>query len=232
MAIDATLVGTKGSANGTLTTGGGATTTGSTFVIALNYDAGATLSTALSALDNKGNTYVQIGSTQSVSGAKRALYYCANGAGGSGHVASAAFSASSFGTIYLAEITGAEAAPLDVNTAGTDATSPFTLASGTLAQADELILALVGNGEGANPMGYASSNMTELGQEGNGAAFWSSAFFKAAVASTTSFVASFTSNGGNNTHGMMLASFKQASVGGGGSSIAAISNYYRMMRGA
>lgn len=215
MAIAATLVGAIGSGNGTLTTGGGTTTSGSTFLIALSYDASATLSTALSALDNKSNTYTQIGTTQTASGAKRALYYCANGTGGATHTASAAFSASSFGSIYLVEITGAAASPLDINVAdASDATTPFTLGTGTLAQADELVIGIVGNGEGQNPMGYASSNMTELGQEGNGASFWTSGLFKAVVASTSSFVASFTSNGGNNIHAIQLATFKQGSGGG------------------
>lgn len=210
MAIDAVLVGTKTSGAGTLVSGAGTTTTGSTFVIAVSFDAGSDVSTVS---DSKSNTYTQIGTTLSSDGAKKALYRCENGTGGASHTATVTFTGSSFGTIYFIEVTGAAAASFDQTAQGTDAASPFTVTTPTLSQADEVIVTLIGNGAGNNPMSYASSNTTVLEQEGDGSSFWTSAISKAVVAATTAFSPSFT-NASGNTCALITATFKQASGAG------------------
>jgi hypothetical protein len=207
MAIQAALVGTKGSGSGTLTTGAGTTTTGSTFVIGLSFDATASVN-VLS--DSKGNTYTQIGTTLSFEGHKKALYRCENGTGGASHTAQCTFTASSFGTIYLVEVTGAAAASFDQTAQGTDAASPYTVTTPTLSQANEAIITLVGNSGGNNPMNYASSNTTVLAQEGDGGSFWTSAISKTIVAATTAFTPSWT-HGGSAGVALITATFKEAS---------------------
>ncbi len=213
MAIDAVLVGTKTSGSGTtLTTGSGTTTaSGSTFLIALSFDGGVTQSNIR---DSKSNTYTLTGTVLSDGGAKKALYRCENGTGGTNHTASADFSGSPFGTIYLIEVTGALASSFDVTTQGVDTTSTYGVATGTLAQADEVVITLIGNYDGANPMNYASSNMTELAEEGNGASFWTSAVYKQVVSATTSFTPSITSAAAGGTgHATINATFKAAASG-------------------
>ncbi len=211
MAIDAVLVGTKTSGSGTTLTSGSGTTTasGSTFLIALSFDSGATQSNIR---DSKSNTYTLTGTVLSDGGAKKALYRCENGTGGANHTASADFSSSSFGTIYLIEVTGALASSFDVTTQGVDTTSAYGVATGTLAQADEVVITLIGNYAGNNPMNYASSNMTELAEEGDGSTYWTSAVYKQVVSSTSSFLPSITSNAAGGTgHSTINATFKAAS---------------------
>jgi hypothetical protein len=152
---------------------------------------------------------------RSANGAKKELFYCQNGTGGSGHTASAAFNTNSFGTIYLIELTGVTTTSFDLTTQGTDATSTFGVATGTLSQANEVIITLIGNGDSNNPMNYASSNMTELAEEGDGSNFWTSAIYKQVVAATTSFTPAITS-ASSGTHATINATFKATGGGGGG----------------
>ena len=211
MAFDAILRG-NASANGALTSTSGTTTTGSTFIIGLAYDAGATRSTLT---DSKGNTYTQCGTTLTNSGEKLELWRCSNGTGGATHSASATFNTNSFGSIYLIEVTDAATASFDVTNQGTDAASPYEISTGALAQANNAVITIVGNGAGNNPMNYASSNTTILAQEGDGSSFWTSAISKLLVSSTSSVTPSFTSAAAA-THGLITVVIKSATAGGGG----------------
>jgi hypothetical protein len=216
MAIDAALVGTRASGAGaSLTTGSGTTTTGSTFAIAISFDNTVTISTVA---DSKGNTYTIAGSVQqdgSISH-KKALYYCQNGTGGSGHTATVTFSGGSFGTVYLIEVTGAATASFDKTAQGADNASPYTVTLPTLSQADEVIITIHGSRQGGS-VTYASSNTTILSQESDGDNYWTSVVSKVVVASTTAFSPSFT--GGDTDTAQVAATFK-ASAGGGSSATA------------
>jgi hypothetical protein len=232
MAINAVMVGAHGAAAAaTATTGGATTTTGSTFAAFVCYD--ATAGTITTAGDNKGNTYTAVGTPQTeLTGALMQWYVCENGTGGAGHTFTFTTANDNYCSLFLVEITGATATPLDKNAQGsTTGLQPWaTVSTGTLAQADELILSAVAvNNDGANP--YVSNNGTILDQEPNITFYWTSAIAKHVVASTTSYAPSWNGRNGNGNVGMCLVTFKEG-AGGGGSSIAAISNYYRMMRSA
>lgn len=206
---DAVLVGTRGSATGNLTTGAGTSTaSGSTFVIALSYDGGATLD---SVSDSKGNTYTLIDSQASASIV--ALYYCQNGTGGSNHTASANFTGSSFGSIYLIELTGVlTSGVLDKANKGGTSSPPISLAlpsAGLFSQADEVIVAIQGSGVGSAD--YTSSNMTRIDQETDGGSFWTSGIFKLVIASTSAVTLNLA--GGDSNSIAVAASFKASASG-------------------
>jgi hypothetical protein len=214
MTIDAVLVGSLKSADtGPITTVGGTTqASGSTFVVAVSFDNGASISTVT---DSKSNAYTQIGTTQANAGSahKKALYRCENGTGGASHTATVAFTGgSAFGTVYLIEITGAAAASFDQTAQGADTSSPYTLTLPVLSQADEVIITLHGSGQGGT-VTYLSSNTTIFSTETDGLSYWTSAVSKVVVSSTSAFTPSFT--GGDTATAQIAGTFKAA---GGGSS--------------
>ena len=209
MAVDAVLVGTKTSGTGNLTTGAGTTTSGSTFVVFVSYDAGATL---LTVTDSKLNVYTLI-DDESSNGHIKAIYRSENGTGGASHTATVTFTGSSNGTAYLVEATGAAAASFDQTAVAIDSTEPFTVTLPTLSQADEVILSICGNATGGAQV-YVSSNTTIIGSELDGNTYWTSAISKTVVASTAAFTPSWTSDADLSPHTIMAATFKQAAAGG------------------
>jgi len=209
MAIEAVLVGTGATSTSSVTTAGGTTTTGSTFVISASFDPGANIS---SVTDSKGNTYTQVVTPQTTSsGSKLAMYYCANGTGGASHTATVNYSATAYSVVYLVEVTGAASASFDVTAKTVDTSSPFTVSTGTLAQADEVVITAVANDDGSS-VNYTSSNTTIIGENNDTANYWTGAISKQVVASTSSFTPSFTLSAGTNL-ALITATFKAA--GGG-----------------
>lgn len=212
MAIDAVLVG-KGasSASSTVTTSAGTTqASGSTFVQFVSYDNSRTIS---SVTDNKGNTYSIVGTAQAEPNAAGllAIYACQNGIGGASHTGTVVCSGLAYHVVHLVEVPGALAASLDVSAQGVDTNTPFALATGTLAQADELVLAFVACNDGAtSSVTYSSSNTTVISQEGDQNNYWTSAVSKLVVSSTASVSPSFTITAGTQA-GLKLATFKAAS---------------------
>lgn len=208
MAIDAVLVGQASSSGSSATTASGSTTTGSTFLIAISYDAGVTIS---SVSDNKGNTYTLANTAHAGgSGHSKAIYYKESGTGGAGHTATVNFSGAFFGTVYLIECTGADVASFDQSAQGTPSVSPYSVSTSTLAQADEVIVSIFGTGS-SGPT-YASSNTTVLGSEPDGVSYWTSCVSKQVVASTTAFAPSFTETSGNNDTGLVVVAIKQGTA--------------------
>jgi len=195
--IDARLVGNVAVAGGTpvesATTSASATTvSGSTFVIMFCYASGRTVT---SVADNKGNTYTKRGTTLTFPLTE--TWVCENGVGGAAHTATVTFSANVNGingSFHLIEVTGATAAPVDVFVEGSDSATPFTLATGTLAQANELILTLC-----ATPVqstaNYASSNTTIMSNPTGGTFDYICCVSKLVVSATTSVSPSFTVTG-------------------------------------
>lgn len=193
-------------------TSGVTTTTGSTFVIAT-----ADSNAALNVSDNKGNTYTQLGVDQGGGSSIviAQMWYCQNGAGGAGHTATVTFTSGTGDcAIYFLEISGAATASYDsaVTAQTDDATSPYEVTSGTPAQADELLVALIGTD--GNPTSWAvggSFIITE--QEPTNTTYWASAIayriISAAAAATPSWTAGNTLTG----TALIVGGFKQA--GGG-----------------
>jgi hypothetical protein len=208
MAIAATLVGTRTAINSTsITTGSGTSSaSGSTFVVCASYDPLSTLDTVT---DSKSNTYTQIGSVVSGRG-QLSMWYSANATGGASHTASVAFFGDPYAVVYLIEITGASTTPLDVAASGTASVEPYTLATGTLAQANEIIIAMCEWNWNGPTTTYSSSNMTIIDQESDSFSWWSSCVAKLVVSSTSSVAPSFTTNFGDDTAGLKLATFKEA----------------------
>jgi hypothetical protein len=211
MAINATLVGKGTTSTTTLSTASGTTAaSGSTFVYLVSFDATTTASTPT---DNKSNTYVQKSTTLTTGNGDRcAMWVCENGAGGSGHILSQTFTANPSAAGHLIEITGATTTPTDIALTGTDTSTPFTISTGTLAQAAEVVIALCMSNQGVSATNtYSSSNTTILSQESNGATFWTSAVSAQVVASTASFTPSFTDTAGT-AAGLLIISFKQGAA--------------------
>lgn len=136
-------VSAKGNGSGASATTNAVTTqaSGSTFVVDVVFDAGTTVS---SITDSKSNTYSQQGTTQTNSSLimKSARYICVNGTGGSSHTWTVTCSgAGAVPSVFGTEIKGGLTSGIvDVHVQGNDENSPFSVASGTLAQANEYAL--------------------------------------------------------------------------------------------
>jgi hypothetical protein len=212
---DAVLIGTRGtSATNTVSTVAGASTGGatSTFVIVCSFDPSTTNNTPT---DTFGNTYSIVGTVMTAGGGSKLVRYrCVGGTGGAGHAATMTFSASAFSTLHLIELTGLIASPVDVAVQGTDATSPYTISSGALAQADEvLIAALEQNVGGAGA--YSSSNFTVLSNEPDTGSFWTSGVAKLVVSASSSVTPSFTRlNATDAVSNIFVDSYKATASGG------------------
>jgi hypothetical protein len=180
---------------------------GSTFVVFCQFTPGQTFT---SITDSKSNSYTQIGTEEANGGLVGRLYYTANGTGGSGHTASCATSASDL-AVYLLEITGAQAASLDSGSVNDifDNTSPFTVTSGTLAQAAELVVAAIGTDSGSNPATLAeSSGFTIQEKLEDGTTVWPGGIATKIVSATTALTPSFTQTGATGAI-LWVAGFKQ-----------------------
>lgn len=194
-----------------ITTSAGTTAeSGSSFLLLASWEAGPAPTTVT---DNKGNTYTLLGDVQASTGNHcAAQYLCANGVGGAGHTATINFDgAGIYGVAHLIEIVGCTSNPLDKHVQGTDGASPYTVATGTLAQADEVVVAFFAPQTANSNTIHQSSNTTIISAETNGANFWASAVGTAVVSSTSSFSPSFTANGLSGTAYMSVMTFKVAS---------------------
>lgn len=170
---------------------------------------------SLAISDNKGNTYTQIATTRtSASGAQIRRYYCANIAGGSGHTVTATWGSNSDATVHVLELAGVATASLDsAASAQTDDNNPpWTVTSGTLAQADSIAIAMTGTA--FNGTWSESSGFTVQTQEGDNNLYWTGCAASRAVAATTALTPSFTISGGGSDCAVAIDVFK-ASAGGG-----------------
>ena len=212
MAIDAVLIGTRNqNATATVTTGAGTTTAGTPKLVCFAYDAGVTVSSVTS---SAGGTYSLVLEVNAA-GSKKAIYLCENAPGGASNTFTVNFSAAAFATVHAIEITGSSANPAkDVSVSASDASSPWTITSGTLGSADQVIITLIGT-DGGSGATYSSSNTTILSQEPDGGNYWTSAVSKLVVSATTSVTPSFTAAAGTSS-GLVLVSFKETASGGGG----------------
>jgi hypothetical protein len=174
---------------------------------------------SLTISDNKGNTYTQIGTTRtSASGAQIRRYYCANIAGGAGHTVTATWGSNSDATVHVLELAGVDTASLDsaASAQADDSNPPWTVTSGTLAQADSIAVAMTGTA--FNGTWSESSGFTVQTQEGDNNLYWTGCAASRVVAATTALTPSFTISGGGSDCAVAIDVFK-ASAGGGGASI-------------
>ncbi len=218
MTINAALIGTRGkSSSNSVSTVAGTSTGGadSVFVLFVSFDPGVNISTVS---DSKGNTYSLIGSVVTAGTAKLAAYKCEGGTGGASHTGSMTFSGTAYPTLHLVEVTGAAlSSPLDIVVSGSDSATPYTLASGTLGQAAEVVLAMCEINAVGNVGAYSvSGGFTILSDEPDADNYWTSGVAAQVTSATTSVTASFTRlNGGATTlSGLLLVSFKEAAAGG------------------
>jgi hypothetical protein len=169
---------------------------------------------SLTISDNKGNSYTQIGTTRtSASGAQIRRYYCANIAGGAGHTVTATWGSNSDATVHVLELAGVATASLDsaASAQADDNNPPWTVTSGTLAQADSIAVAMTGTA--FNGTWSESSGFTVQTQEGDNNLYWTGCAASRVVAATTALTPSFTISGGGSDCAVAIDVFK-ASAGG------------------
>jgi hypothetical protein len=217
MAIDASLVGARGTTtNFTVSTTAGSVTTGESLVAVVSYDPSTTIS---SIFDTAGNTYSLAANNTGGLG-KLALYYGENVTGHASNVLTVNFSNSAFAVAHLIKLTGASAAPYDGASlaSGAGTANPATLTSGTFAQADTCVIACAEMNNTSLTGAYSSSNFTVLSSEPDAGQYWTSVVGKLVVASTSAVTPSFSKvsePNGTGNKGMIVVGFKQAAAGGG-----------------
>lgn len=198
------------SANATPLTTSGITTTSSNLLVAgISYDSG-TLNTVTGITDSKGNTWLKAIELDAV--VLLSLWYCAGIVGGSGHTLTIAYNDAVGSAIscVLQEFTGIATSPLDrtVSAQGTSNT-PSSGATAATAQADELVVGLVGWG-GATSTATLGSGYTNLAQVALTDA--SSAMESKIVAATGAQTAAMTL-GASRDWAAICATFKAAAAG-------------------
>lgn len=196
-----------GSGVTSVTTSGVTTTTGSTFLIICSCGAGATMTPS----DSKGNTYTLV-DNQGASGTQISCWYKTNGAGGAGHTAAVNLSAAEYPVLHFIELSGADATSLDATSVNSAAASgPYSLTSGTLAQADSLVVAWASS-DSPGAQNYAASGYT-VNRETDGDNYWTSANGYKQAGSTSAQSSTWTGIGGSVAMG--IAAFKAAAGGTG-----------------
>lgn len=200
-----------------IVTGAATSTDGAIFLVCVSYDGTINIS---SVTDSKSNTYNLV-NTVTTGDQKTSIYECIGGVGGASHTVTVTFATPADGVVHFLEITGGSTRDL-TPTAVNDASSPFTLASGTLSQAAELLLSFCASDSSSNPATYACSGWTVLSQEADGTTFWSSAVAYKIVAATTTQTASWTSTGAGDAN-VHLVTYRERTV-----PLPAMNHHYRM----
>ena len=218
MAVDAVLIGARGtSAVATVTTTSGTSTGGSGNhgILFCSFDPATTNNTPT---DSKSNTWTILGTVDTHT-ARSVVYTSLNWTGGASHTATMTFSANAFPTLHMIEVTGAlSSTPIDIDVSTLPSSIPYTLATGTLAQANEVVLGY-GTQNSINLADhYVSSTLTILSEEPNASSFWTSGVGKVVVASTSttsqtlSKAPSYPGSGATGTEFFRLISFKAAAA--------------------
>lgn len=184
---------------------------GSTFVIDVVYSYPDTIS---SITDSKSNTYTIQGSVQlnSAGTMYSARYICVNGTGGATHNATATFSsAGAVPSIFFTEIKGGLTSGIvDVHVQDNDETSPFGVASGTLAQTNEYVLSFFAS-YGSPPTcshSVTGDSFTKLEETTDFGTSWVGATGGVKVSATTSVTPQWTETNTSNGTSVFVTSFK------------------------
>lgn len=207
-------VSAKGNGSGASATTNAVTTqaSGSTFVVDVVFDASTTVS---SITDSKSNTYMQQGTTQTNSslGMKSARYICVNGTGGASHTWTATCSgAGAVPSVFGTEIKGGLTSGIvDVHVQGNDESSPFGVASGTLAQANEYVLSFFASFSSAPPTcshSVTGDGFTLIQQTTDFGTSWVGAVGGVKVSATTSVTPQWTETNTAAGTSVFVTSFK------------------------
>jgi hypothetical protein len=159
--------------------------------------------------DDLGNTYVQ---RRKVSrGFTSWRYDCVSVATGSGTI-TLNIGVTEHPTLAAASISGLTGSALDIDSQlDTDTSQPWSLATGTLAQADEDVFAWIGADSGTpTDVFVETSGMAILGQESDSGLYWTGALAYRAVNATTSYVPAFTNAAGGSNSVLITTTFKRA----------------------
>ncbi len=215
-AIEATLVGGGASATATVTTAAGAVTATDVLLAVVTRDPGVTIS---SISDTVGNSY---GSPvyAATAGAGRTTVYKvdSNLATNAANVLTVVTSGAGFCSAALIKLTPGAIFDTAALVGGTDATSPYGIASGVFQIADTMVIGIAEINAGSNGA-YSSSNMDLLYSEADVTNFWTQGVFKKAVSSNAAFTPSITRAGSSaGTFGVITLGFKAPvpSIGGHG----------------
>lgn len=189
---------------------------GSSFLAITIYDGSFTSYT-----DSKSNTYSSVLAAASPSNfytsTKIRVDLCTNGTGGSGHTLRANTSGAAAATVHLIEILGGVTASLvdKAIAAVEDSASPYTTgATGTLSQADELVIAAyLSDAPGGTETYTWGNSFTVVQSEGDSTNFWANTVGSLVVSATTSVTASLTKSTGVRAFGLIV-SFKAGAAGG------------------
>ena len=161
------------------------------------------------------NNYTQVGTTRtSASGAQIRRFCCQNITGRAGMTITATWGSNSDATGHILHLTGVAAASLDsaASAQTDDSNPPWTVTSGTLAQADSIAIAITGtafNGTWSESSGFAIQT-----QEGDNNLYWTGCAASRVVAATTALTPSFTISGGGSDCAVAIDVFKAAAAGG------------------
>lgn len=211
---------TKGRSAGSSVTGDAAINTpaGSTNYVVVVFDPSASVSGAIT--DVAGNTYTQADITRAApsTGQKIAIYLKQNAAGSASNNVTVNFSVAAFPSLFFGAITGVPASSLDVQTGGTAASATIGVATGTLAQAAELVLMAVTT-DGGGTVTYSESGgptLTSIDQEQDGANYWTGAIFYKVVSATTTTTPTVVASAGG-ASAAVLVTLMEGAGGGGGS---------------
>lgn len=188
--------------------------TGDTIGVWFNYGVSTN---PTSVTDNKGNTYTQRGKVSRAGGFTAFLYTCENATGGAGTIVTLNIGFTEYPTLAAVAISGVvTSSVLDVlTTDGLDTAQPWTLSSGTLTQADEIVFGFLGSDSGSSTSTFTEgSGMTKLGEVTDSALYWTGALAYVVVAATTARTQSWTSSVAGSNSTQIVASFKAAAGGG------------------
>lgn len=138
--------------------------------------------------------------------------------GKAGHTFTANFSGSDFVSMTASELAGVAASSLDVGSvaSGSDLTSPYTVTSGTFAQASEIVL-FINEPYCAGTSTFAeSTGFTSIGGENDNNTYCGNWNWWKSISATTALTPSVTDSTGTGYSGMLtvIAGFKSAAAGG------------------
>ncbi|MBP7548657.1 MAG: fibronectin type III domain-containing protein [Gemmatimonadaceae bacterium] len=216
MAIDATLVVGEANASSSLTTTAQTTTDGRKFALCVSWDAGQTITGGVPS-DSKSNTWSALGSQQADgNGGLLRWFITTTALGGSSHTFTVAFSGTAYPTVSVYELT--DAGDVDIQTQSQDGGGPpFTMATGALAQAAEVVLAAASNNrdsDGAYSVNASTPTGSLLYSQSTVSSYWTHGVAKYLPSNTSSFSPSLNRSGtSGGTSAISIISIKEAAGG-------------------
>jgi hypothetical protein len=171
-----------------------------------------------SVTDTAGNVYTQRGKVSRAGGFTAFLYACENATGDANLRVTLNIGFTEYPTMAVAVMRDVvTSSVLDVlTTDGVDTAQPWTLSSGTLSQADEIVFGFLGSDSGSSTSTFTEgSGMTKLGEVTDSNLYWTGALAYVVVSATTARTQSWTSSVAGSNSTQIVASFKGAAAAGG-----------------